>query len=108
MAANDDSAQSPDDLCGERSQSAQIELRLIHDDESVGEPPTVLVRGTPETLTFIADLLLAVAHSPRLPARFHLSPNGAGQFHFAESAECGLYIECITPPAPSNSETTSP
>jgi hypothetical protein len=93
--AKDYPRQSPDDVCAGRIHTAGVELRLIAGDVSADELPLVLVRGEPEALRFLAELLQAVADSPTLPARFQMSPNGAGRFHFSASAEIGLYIECV-------------
>jgi hypothetical protein len=107
MEANENPVRSPDTVCAEQVQPAGLDLRLIAGDDSVGELPLVVVRGTPDALRFLADLLRAVADSPTVPARFQMAPNAAGQFHFSAAAEVGLYIDCIEPPDRSGSETSS-
>jgi hypothetical protein len=107
VEATDYPVRSPDAVCADRIEPAGLDLRLIAGDDSVGELPLIVVRGTPDALRFLADLLRAVADSPTIPARFQMAPNAAGQFHFSASAEVGLYIDCIEPPDRSGSETSS-
>lgn len=97
VTENDHSTRTPDDVCAEREFSAQLDLRLMASDPRANELPFVVCRGTPEALRFLAELLMAVADSKKFPARFHLSPNAAGRFHFSDSVDVGLYIECTRP-----------
>lgn len=98
MEPKNDAVRSPDTVCAEQTQSAGLDLRVLDGDDSAGELPLVVVRGTPDALKFLAELLQAVASAPTLPARFQMAPNAAGRFHFSPSAEVGIYIDCIQPP----------
>jgi hypothetical protein len=53
------------------------------------------IEGSREALTFLAEILLALAETEALPADFSMSPSGAGRFHLAETTTETLYIKCV-------------
>ncbi|MFN8523177.1 MAG: hypothetical protein U0821_08740 [Chloroflexota bacterium] len=90
---------TPDRICGEAGErpSVRLELRVIPAGKDWDEVPTVDLTGSREALRFLARVIQAVADTPDLPATFHLSPKGAGNYHFSSLSNAGIYIEYIDP-----------
>jgi hypothetical protein len=72
--------------------SVGLVLRLL--DDEIHSPSTVLIEGSPEALTMLAKLLVAVASEPENDG-YGISPFGAGKVHFGKAAQIGVYIHRI-------------
>jgi hypothetical protein len=90
MKTNDD--RGPDDICGEQESPLGLRVKLLDDD---GYDHFALVSGSREALNFLASIISAVSRSEKLPAHIQMSPSGAGNFHFSEDSNMGIYIECV-------------
>jgi hypothetical protein len=70
--------------------SVELSTSLLENDDE--DPyPMILIEGKQNALRMLAELLLAVSDD-RVCNSISISPNGAGSFHFKDTAKIGIYI----------------
>lgn len=69
--------------------ASNLSLKLLPGDEC-GEA-TILIEGSPRALHLLAELLVAVADE-RANDGIGFGPRGAGNQHFSDTSEFGVYI----------------
>lgn len=85
---------TPDEIAGAQTSALGLHVARLSEGEE-DEEKFVLIQGSREALSFLADVIRSVANSESLPAGFSMGPASAGRFHFADSATEGLYISCV-------------
>ena len=52
----------------------------------------VLIEGKPESLRFLAELIMAFVESDASGCNFDMHPKGAGSAHFSDDSSVGIYL----------------
>jgi len=70
---------------------AKLTLRLLVPEEPYEGRGSILIEGAPQSLRFLADLLYLHAEKGT-GASIQIHPNGAGNAHFSNTSNLGIYI----------------